>query len=376
MRKCDHNRAAFGIPAGLVRLAALCTVLALISCATRLGPKTIPAARFDCRERIARSHIDQLLLNLVRLRYKDTPVFLDVGTVIAQYTLDAHLGVLPRLRVDGIPGNEPGLDLGGSYSEQPTNTNEPLSGAEFTRPLLTPISPQTIILLSQSGWSDERLLMYSVDSINGIENAPVASGPTPDRIPNNSRYRSLANALRELQLSGALDSIVVQEWNDSGAVPMIDKPEGSVPRADLLHRIRGIIDPDDEIVTLRLARQSTHRARDEIVMTGRSLLGALFFLSHNVDPPQSHESRGLVTGAKGMENNGNGVVSGDLLRIRSDESQPRGAFVWIRYRDHKFFIDNSDLSSKAAFNLLTYLLSLQSAGQEGIDAVLTVPVGR
>ena len=308
----------------MVHFAALCTVLALISCATRLGPKTIPAARFDCRERIARSHIDQLLLNLVRLRYKDTPVFLDVGTVIAQYTLDAHLGVLPRLRVDGIPGNEPGLDLGGSYSEQPTNTNEPLSGAEFTRPLLIPISPQTIILLSQSGWSDERLLMYSVDSINGIENAPVASGPTPDRIPNNSRFRSLANALRELQLSGALDSIVVQEWNDSGAVLMIDKPEGGGPRPELLHRIRGILDPDDEIVTLRLARRSTHRARDEIVMTGRSLLGALLFLSHNVAPPQSHESRGLVTGAKGMENNGNGVVSGDLLRIRSDESQPRG----------------------------------------------------
>ena len=378
MRKRDHNGSASELPAGMVRFAALCTVLALSSCATRLGPKTIPATRFDYNERIARSQNDQLLLNLVRLRYRDTPVFLDVGTVIAQYTLDARLGVLPRLGVDGTPGNELGLDLGGRYSEQPTITYEPISGAEFTRRLLTPISPQTIILLSQSGWSVERLLMCCVDSINGIENAPVASGPTPDRIPDNSRFRSLANSLRELQLSGALDFIVVQEGNDSGAVLMIDKPGGSGPRSELLLRIREILELDDEIDTFRLARRSTQRARDEIVVTGRSLLGALFFLSHSVDPPQSHKSRGLVTVAKGLENDGNGwrEVSGDLLKIRSDESQPPGAFVRIRYRDHWFFIDDSDLNSKATFNLLTYLLSLQSAGQEGIDAMLTVPVGR
>ena len=38
------------------------------------------------------------------------------------------------------------------------------------------------------------------------------------------------------------------------------------------------------------------------MLTGRSLLGALFFLSHNVDPPDSHKSRGLVTVLKGREN--------------------------------------------------------------------------
>ena len=250
-------------------------------------------------------------------------MFLNVGTVIAIHALRApECPVEDRCRRD--PRNELGLDLGGSYSEQPTITDEPMSGTEAKRRLLTPISPPTIILLSLSGLSVERLLMSCVDSINGIVNAPVASGPTPNRIPDNSRFRSLAKALSELQPSGALDSIVVQGGNDGGAVLMIDKPEGSGPRPELLNRIRAILDPDDEIVTFRLARRSTHRAKDEIVMTGRSLLVALFFLSHNVDPPQSYESRGLVTVAKGTENNGNGVVSGDLLRIRSDESQPRG----------------------------------------------------
>ena len=293
MGKQDRDRSSLGSPIGVVRYAALCIALVLSSCVTRLGPKTIPAARFDYNERIARSQNDQLLPDLVRLRYRDTPVFLDVGTVIAQYTLDARLGILPRLGVDGTSGNELGVDLGGSYSEQPTITYEPISGAEFTRRLLTPISPHTIILLSQSGWSVERLLVCCVDSINGIANAPVASGPTPDRIPDNSRFRSLANSLRELQISGSLDFMAMHERETGSAVLKIDKPEGSTPGSELLRRIREMLVLDDEVETFRLAARSPQRGKDEIVMTGRSLLGALLFLSHSVAPPETHKSRGL-----------------------------------------------------------------------------------
>ena len=112
---------------GIANWAALCGAILLSACATRLGPRTIPAPRFDYNERIARSQNDQLLLNLVRLRYRDTPVFLDVVTVIAQYTLDARVGVFPRIHVDGTDGTELGVDLGGCYSEQPTITYEPIS---------------------------------------------------------------------------------------------------------------------------------------------------------------------------------------------------------------------------------------------------------
>ena len=69
-------------------------------------------------------------------------------------------------------------------------------------------------------------------------------------------------------------------------------------------------------------------------------------------------------------------MSGNLLKIASSESPPPGAFVRIRYRGHWFYIDDADLNSKATFNLLNYLLSLQSAGSEGIGAMLTVPVGQ
>ncbi len=358
--------------------ASLCGCVTLAACATRLGPKTIPGARFDYNERIARSQNDQLLLNLVRLRYRDTPVFLDVGTVIAQYTLDARVGVLPTLNVEGTDSAELGVDLGGRYSEQPTITYQPISGAEFTRRLLTPISAQTIILLSQSGWSIERLLMCCVDSINGVTNAPVASGPTPSRIPDNSKFREAARLLRELQLPGSLDFMLAQHRESGETSIRIRKPESDPERADTLRRLREILGLDPAHETFRLTTRSANLSRDAIVLTGRSLLGALFFLSHSVDPPEAHKSGGLVTVMKeATSQNANwDTVSGNLLKVGSSESPPDAAFVRIRYRGHWFYIADADLNSKATFNLLTYLLSLQSAGQEGLDAMLTVPVGR
>ena len=362
----------------LITALALCGTLALGACETRLGPRTIPAARFDYNERIARSQNDQLLLNLVRLRYRDTPVFLDVGTVIAQYTLDARVGVLPRVKVDGVNGTEMGVDLGGRYSEQPTITYEPISGAEFTQRLLTPISPQTLILLSQSGWSIERLLMCCVDSINSIANAPVASGPTPSRIPDNSRFRQVAELLRELQISGSLHFLVARDQQAGVAFLKISRPSDGGPNARTLASLRKILGLDANIEAFRLTVRRTEHEPDEIVLTGRSLLGALFFLSHSVDAPAAHRARGYVTVARDQNNREFGwtAVSGNLLKIVSSESPPTGAFVRIRYRDHWFYIEDSDLNSKATFNLLTYLLSLQSAGRDGIDAMLTVPVGQ
>ena len=45
----------------------------------------MPPDRFDYNEALARSSKEQLLINLVRLRYDDVPVFLAVDSVLTQY---------------------------------------------------------------------------------------------------------------------------------------------------------------------------------------------------------------------------------------------------------------------------------------------------
>ena len=59
--------------------------VALCGCA-KMGPGKIPSARINYCEAIVRSANEQLLLNLVRLRYRDVPLFLDLGSVVTQYS--------------------------------------------------------------------------------------------------------------------------------------------------------------------------------------------------------------------------------------------------------------------------------------------------
>jgi hypothetical protein len=40
---------------------------------------------FNYNEAISRSSSEQILINLVRLRYREVPVFLAVGSVLTQY---------------------------------------------------------------------------------------------------------------------------------------------------------------------------------------------------------------------------------------------------------------------------------------------------
>ena len=68
-----------------ITAVVLCVALQLPGCITNLGSRAITRANFSYNESVSRSWNEQFGLNLVRLRYRDTPFFLEVGNSLAQY---------------------------------------------------------------------------------------------------------------------------------------------------------------------------------------------------------------------------------------------------------------------------------------------------
>ena len=63
-------------------------VLSVVAC-TSIGPGTVPHDRIDYGSSIGNSWKEQTLLNIVKLRYGDMPIFLEVAQVIAGYQLQS-----------------------------------------------------------------------------------------------------------------------------------------------------------------------------------------------------------------------------------------------------------------------------------------------
>src|SRR3974377_2080129 len=53
----------------------------------RIGPQSVPRDRVDYSSSLSDSWKQETLLNIVKVRYLDPPVFVDVGNVVASYNL-------------------------------------------------------------------------------------------------------------------------------------------------------------------------------------------------------------------------------------------------------------------------------------------------
>ena len=78
----------------------------LLTGCTHLGPKTVAVDRFDYSTAIADSWKQQTLLNIVKLRYMDLPVFVDVASIVSGYSMQTGVSVNGTLSSEkAIQGN-------------------------------------------------------------------------------------------------------------------------------------------------------------------------------------------------------------------------------------------------------------------------------
>ena len=156
--------------------AALVSALILTGC-KHLGPQTIAVDRSDYSSSIADSWKQQTLLNIVKLRYLDLPVFVDVSSIVAGYSMQTGVSINGTLSSKGaIQGNTSAAGGQAIYTDRPTITYTPLTGQKFLRGLMTPIDPKNIFFMLQSGYAADFVLGFSVESLNGVRNRSVTAG--------------------------------------------------------------------------------------------------------------------------------------------------------------------------------------------------------
>ena len=90
-------------------------LLIFLSCKS-VGPKVIPQDQFNFNSSISTASNEQLLVNLIRLRYLESPVFLKVSSVINQYTrsggVNAQAGLNNAIPTGSCSFNRRGLGPG------------------------------------------------------------------------------------------------------------------------------------------------------------------------------------------------------------------------------------------------------------------------
>ena len=346
------------------------TVLA--GCNT-MGPASVRMGRAQYNIAIQQTNGGQLLLNLVRLRYRDTPYFLEVASVSTSFDFGASASASASL-VESSDKTY-GIDTGISFSEQPTVTYTPLQGDEFVTQLMSPIDLDRILLLYHSGWSIDRIFRVTVQNINGLKNAPSASGPTPDRVPVYEDFSNVTRLLRDLQVKGVLEmgQVMPGEHEKAGIELQIAEHAAKWNEVKELCELLGL---EFGRTYFALTAEVGSGGKDRIVVVPRSLISSFFYVSQSVQPPQEDELAGRVTVSKDKEGNRFdwSKVTGGLMEIRSAKNRPQNAYMTVYYRGSWFYIDDSDLASKSTFSLLMQLFALQAGEIKGTGPILTLPV--
>lgn len=328
----------------------------------------------------------ELLLNLVRLRYSDTPYFLELNGITTQFNFSSKLN--STVKFPGFDNDNPtpvGGELG--WSNQPTIQYSPLEGKDFAIQMMRPLDLRIIQGLIFTGWDVNRVFRLLIQSMADIPNARTASGPTPPKVPHYKKFfeclRLLHHfqSLEDLQIGVRYIPLEGKDLSEEEACTrtpnaiQISFPANSHEGDHLADLLEGIKKSKGRYV-LNM-RQAFNKEASLGLMT-RSLLGTMYYLSLGVKVPPKDIAAGTVA----MTLNDDGtlfdwdLMLGDLMTIHWSYRRPDYAYLAVPYRGYWFYIDDGDVDSKRTFVLLQQIYNLQAKQQEDKDGpLLTIPLG-
>jgi len=345
----------------MYRLIGLAILFLAAGCAS-MGPDKVVEDRFDYSNAIGTSFKEQVLLNIVKLRYMDAPVILEVSSIISAYTLLGTAVVGGQVVSGGPDTLLPGVT--GTYSQTPTITYNQVTGQDFVEMVLTPVSPAAFVYLIGGNWRADHVFLTLIDEINGYSNQSRVLAGAPDR-----EFIRLAELFLALQKASAVAILHDRTENlDEFAIKLVNSRNDPAVQ-ETIGEFQSILklDPqaDSYIVTFGYVAPDNKT----IAMKTRSTMQIMTEFASFVPVREGDLSGGSIT--EYVEGSETGYVP---VRIQSGSSRPGGEFfAAVRYNNNWYWIDQTDYETKRSFHVLMMLFSISGSGEDPNKPVITVP---
>jgi hypothetical protein len=348
------------------RLGLACMGVLLLGGCASMGPPTIARDRFDYVTTISDSWKRQTLLNLLKVRYADAPVFMDVAAVISSYSMEGEV------RLDGQYARpDRGDTFGrvgatGRYADKPTISYQPLTGAKFASSLMAPIPVTGILSLLQSGYPADFVLRICVNTINGLDNAYGGSG---NPRAGSAGFQELMAAMRESQNEGGT-GFRVKTAKDGQVVVMFIRPLKERATASS-QRVRELLGLDPDGREYSIVNGSLPDGGQEIAILTRSILQVMIDLGSYIDVPATDVAEGRVF--RPQRSAEQERLFPQLFTVHHGATPPEDAYVAVPYRNQWFWIADRDQRSKQILTFLMLMFSLTEGAPSQAAPVVTIP---
>ncbi|MGX1125781.1 hypothetical protein [Pseudomonas sp. HLS-6 TE3448] len=351
------------------RIATLLAAACYIAGCTTLGPASVQRDRTDYGGALATTWKEQTLLNIVKLRYGDAPVYLDVSSVISSSAMESQVS-LGANWFSGWPndGNSQAIGAYGRYTDRPTISYTPISGEKFSRYLLQPLSPAAVFSLIQAGYPIDRVLQLTTRAVNGVYNR--SASPVRARAAD-PRFYQMLETLRRIQRSEALGMRINQPGDKKNTLIIVNRGVPDAVSNDS-RAVREILNLRPDATELALTFGMVQRNDTEVALLTRSMSEIFVELAATAEVPPIHLQEGRANPAP-PEPDPNSLWDQPLVRIHSSATRPADAYAAIPYRGYWFWIDDRDMRSKSEFLFILILFSLAETGVAPQAPVITVP---
>lgn len=338
---------------------ALITIL-LTSCKS-VGPKYIPVDQFNFNTSIGEASNEQLLMNIIRLRYNEPPIFLKVSSVINQYTRAGQVGVQGGLN-NAVPTGANSAVVNGNmaWSNTPTITYIPVSGREFSTNLLVPIPPSALFNMIQSGWPIDLVLHITTFAINGLRDNIARPSARREANPEFSELLKLWKILSQEGIIGT----------DQGEQPKLIFRNDYPPQyKDEVSRFKTLLKLDPKLSAYFISYGSIQGSSAEITALTGSIWEIMLNLAWQFEVPQEHITSGRTDKTFRSANS----ETEPPLQILYSKEKPENEFISVYHHDHWFYIDPDDRNTKRNFSFLQLLLNLAESTTDSKAPIVTVP---